>query len=86
VLSTRHRTRPAAHTYPLLAPYSAAIETAEAGGDAKVQALAYYERGKTHLQHVLTAAAINLKRVFAWWEEIPQAKTRTSAFAALAPL
>jgi transposase len=35
---------------------------------------------------VLTAAAINLKRVFAWWEEIPRAKTRTSAFAALAPL
>ena len=46
----------------------------------------YIGEAKTHLQHVLTAAAINLKRVFAWWEGIPRAKTRTSAFAALAPL
>ena len=40
---------------------------------------------KTHLQHVATAAAINLDRIVAWLEGVPRAMTRTSAFAALAP-
>jgi len=40
---------------------------------------------KTHLQHVATAAAINIDRIVAWLEERPRAKTRTSRFAALAP-
>jgi len=40
---------------------------------------------KTHLQHVITAAAINLKRIVDWLCEMPRAATRTSAFAALAP-
>ena len=39
---------------------------------------------KTHLQHVATAAAMNLDRVIAWQEGRPLAKTRTSHFAALA--
>jgi transposase len=39
---------------------------------------------KTHLQHVLTAVAMNLARVTAWLEEIPRARTRQSRFAALA--
>jgi transposase len=38
---------------------------------------------KTHLQHVLVAAAINLARVMAWLDEIPRAQTRQSRFAAL---
>jgi transposase len=38
---------------------------------------------KTHLQHVLVAAATNLARVMAWMEEIPRAQTRQSRFAAL---
>jgi len=41
---------------------------------------------KTHLQHVATAAAINVDRIVAWLEERPRAKTRTSRFAALAPV
>ena len=41
---------------------------------------------KTHLQHVATAAAINIDRIVAWLEERPCAKTRTSRFAALAPV
>jgi transposase len=41
---------------------------------------------KTHLQHIATAAAINLDRLFAWFSEVPQAQTRTSRFAALAPV
>jgi len=39
---------------------------------------------KTHLQHVLTACAINLKRVVDWFNEKPHAQTRKSRFAALA--
>ena len=40
---------------------------------------------KTHLQHVATAAAINMERLVAWLNERPRAKARTSRFAALAP-
>ncbi len=39
---------------------------------------------KTGLQHVTTAAAINLDRLAAWLAERPLAPTRTSRFAALA--
>jgi len=38
---------------------------------------------KTHLQHVITAAAINLLRIAAWTDGTPLAKTRCSHFAAL---
>ena len=40
---------------------------------------------KTHLQHIATAVAMNLERIFAWLEELPRATTRLSRFAALAP-
>jgi transposase len=40
---------------------------------------------KTHLQHVATAAAMHVDRTVAWLDERPQAKTRISRFAALAP-
>jgi 3-methyladenine DNA glycosylase AlkD len=40
---------------------------------------------KTYLQHVATAAAMNMDRLVAWFDERPRAKTRTSRFAALAP-
>lgn len=45
----------------------------------------YIGQDKTHLQHVLTAAAINLIRVDAWLAEIPLARTRVSPFARLRP-
>ena len=44
----------------------------------------YWGLAKTHLQHLLTAAAINLGRLYAWLTGIPLAQTRTSRFAALA--
>jgi transposase len=44
----------------------------------------YIGLAKTHLQHLVTATAINMVRVTAWLEEMPRAKTRRSAFAALA--
>jgi transposase len=44
----------------------------------------YIGQAKTHVQHVITATAINIVRVAAWLEGMPRAKTRQSAFAALA--
>jgi hypothetical protein len=44
----------------------------------------YWGLTKTHLQHVATAAAINLDRLVAWFQTTPHAATRTSRFAALA--
>jgi transposase len=44
----------------------------------------YVGHAKTHLQHVLTATALNLVRVAAWLEDTPRATTRRAAFAALA--
>jgi transposase len=38
---------------------------------------------KTHLQHVMTATAINFKRIFYWISGVPQTTTRTSQFAKL---
>lgn len=46
----------------------------------------YVGLAKTHLQHVMTATAINLSRAVAWVQEIPRAQTPCSSFAALAPV
>lgn len=45
----------------------------------------YRGLAKTHLQHLATAAAMNLVRLEAWFRGIPPARTRTSRFAALRP-
>ena len=45
----------------------------------------YRGLAKTHLQHVATAAAMNLVRVVNWLLEIPRSVTRKSRFALLAP-
>ena len=44
----------------------------------------YRGLAKTHLQHMATAAAINVHRLTDWLNEAPRAPTRTSHFAALA--
>ena len=44
----------------------------------------YVGLDKVHLQHILTATAMNLVRLFAWFEGVPLAKTRVSSFAKLA--
>ena len=44
----------------------------------------YIGLAKVHLQHVITATAIDLARVFAWLSSAPVAKTRISSFSALA--
>ncbi|MFI5804501.1 IS1182 family transposase [Streptomyces sp. NPDC051561] len=43
----------------------------------------YRGLAKTHLQHLLTASAINLRRISAWLAEAPFETTRTSSFASL---
>ncbi len=40
---------------------------------------------KTHLQHVATAAALNVHRLHNWLTDVPRAKTRCSRFAMLKP-
>ncbi len=44
----------------------------------------YVGLAKTFLQHVLTAAAINLRRIGDWLADVPRAKTRTAPFVLLA--
>ena len=44
----------------------------------------YIGLAKTRLQHILTAAAINLERIYAWLEGVPLAKTRISHFEKMA--
>ncbi len=43
----------------------------------------YIGLARTHLQHLMTAAAINLVRLVRWLDEIPKATTRPSPFAQL---
>jgi hypothetical protein len=43
----------------------------------------YIGFAKTHLQHVLTAASINLVRLSAWLAGEPLARTRQSTFVRL---
>ncbi|MDZ4876545.1 MAG: IS1182 family transposase ISNpu1 [Chroococcidiopsis cubana SAG 39.79] len=43
----------------------------------------YIGLAKTHLQHLMTATAINFKRIFYWISGVPQMTTRTSQFAKL---
>lgn len=46
----------------------------------------YRGLSKTHLQHVATAAAMNISRLFDWISGVERETTRMSAFAALAPI
>src|SRR6266568_3995273 len=43
----------------------------------------YIGQEKTHLQHIATAAALNIVRSMAWFDGIPRAQTRRSSFARL---
>jgi transposase len=43
----------------------------------------YIGQEKTHLQHLATAAALNLVRCLAWERGVPRAQTRRSSFARL---
>ncbi|WP_442933138.1 transposase [Microcoleus sp. herbarium12] len=43
----------------------------------------YMGLAKTRLQHIVTAAAMNLSRMWAFWRNIPIGLTRASGFSAL---
>ena len=43
----------------------------------------YLGQPKTHLQHILSAVALNLLRIDAWLNGTPLAPTRQSSFARL---
>jgi Transposase DDE domain len=43
----------------------------------------YIGQGKTHLEHLCTAVALNVVRLGAWWLGTPKANTGYSPFAAL---
>ena len=43
----------------------------------------YIGLAKTHLQHLITAVALNVVRLNAWWRGTPLASTRVSPLAAL---
>jgi transposase len=45
----------------------------------------YRGLAKTHFHHLITAAAMNIKRMLDWVTEIPRSVTYKSGFAALAP-
>ncbi len=41
----------------------------------------YRGQAKTHLQHVATAAGLNVLRLGTWSQQVPPARTRRSRFA-----
>lgn len=57
----------------------------QAVGGFELRNCRYIGLAKTHLQHVITAAAMNLVRVINWLEGVPVAKARRSHFVRLAP-
>lgn len=57
----------------------------QAVGAFGVRHCRYIGLAKTHLQHIATACAINLSRLFNWLRAIPRSQTRQSRFAALKP-
>jgi transposase len=52
----------------------------------EVRQCRYIGFAKTHLQHVITAAAMNVVRVINWLDDVPLAQTRQAHFARLAPV
>jgi transposase len=78
---TRERTPAFALTYA----QRAGVESAHAQGLRRsgLRRSRYIGLSKTHLQHVLTAVALNLVRLSAWLAGAPLASTRQSTFARL---
>ncbi len=69
------------------APHAAGIEAtlAQSVRSCDVRRSRYVGQERTHLQHLMTAAAMNVVRMLHWLAEVPKAKTRPSAFARLYP-
>ena len=78
----RQQTEAFKRTYARRAGIEGTIAQGTRTGD--LRRARYSGLGKTQLRHLLLAAALNFRRVAAWGAEIPRARTRPSAFAALA--
>jgi transposase len=68
--------------HTVLSEFRGRLVAGEAAGVLLDRLLARCQE-RTHLGHVLTAAALNFARVAAWLAEVPRARTRRSAFATL---
>lgn len=53
---------------------------------ARLRRTPYFGHAKTHLAHLMTAAAMNLVRLLRWLADEPKVQTRHCAFARLHPL
>jgi len=75
------------HTPACKAAYAAraGIEgtLSEGGRVSDLRRSRYRGQAKTHLHHILSAAAINLRRFGAWVNDTPRSRTRTPAFVKL---
>jgi DDE family transposase len=78
----REQTEAFKHTYVRRAGIEGTIAQGTRTGDLRRSR--YIGLVKTRLMHLLLAAAINFRQVAAWLAAIPRARTRPSAFAALA--
>jgi len=76
----RQTTEACKQRYRLRAGGEGAIAQGVQVGD--VRAARYRGLAKTALQHLVTALALNLIRLVAWWDERPRAQTRQSRFTA----
>jgi transposase len=78
----RQETKTWPNTYNQRAGVEGTISQAVRGFD--LRSARYIGLDKVHLQHILTATAMNAIRLFSWYEGVPLAKTRVSSFAKLA--
>jgi transposase len=78
---TRQTTKSFARTYRLRAGVEGTIRQGVAVTDTRHAR--YRGLPKTHLQHVASAAALNLIRLDAWFNDVPLDRTRTSHLARL---
>lgn len=78
----RQKTEPFKETYATRAGVEGTIS--QAAFSMNMRRTRYRGLAKTHLQHVATAAAINVQRVVDWLWEKPRSKTRQPHFARLA--
>lgn len=79
----RQQTDPFKERYQLRAGIESAIS--QAVRSFGLRQARYIGQAKVHLQHLTTAAAINLTRIVAWLEDPILANTRASSFQALEP-
>lgn len=81
------RARESTATYKTEYAKRAGVEgtIAQSVRSCKVRRSRYVGQERTHLQHLMTAAAMNVVRMLHWLAEVPKAKTRPSAFARLYP-